>query len=277
MNSPAPLKLLILGAHPDDAEYHAGGLASIYRRLGHAVKMVSVTNGCAGHYQLHGAKLAAIRREEAAAAGRVIDAPYEVWDWNDGQLQPTLEVRSRIVREIRTFQPNLVLTHRTNDYHPDHRAVSEAVRDASYLVTVPGVLPDVPALARDPVVAFMPDRFTKPTPLQADVVLDVTAEIDTIVAMLACHRSQMFDWLPYNRGELESLPSDSAGQLAWLRNWYTGIVSQNTERHRARLVEVYGARRAAAIEYAEVYEISEYAEPLDDAVRRQLFPMMPHT
>ena len=65
----APLKLLVLGAHPDDAEYHAGGLAAIYRELGHTVKAVSLTNGGAGHHVRQPAELVPLRRAEAAAAG----------------------------------------------------------------------------------------------------------------------------------------------------------------------------------------------------------------
>ena len=145
-----PLRLLVLGAHPDDAEFHAGGLAKIYRELGGVVKMVSLTDGSAGHFQRPPAELGPIRRVEAAAAGRVIGAAYETWDIPDGQLMPTLEVRERVIREIRTFAPDLVLTHRTCDYHPDHRAVGQLVQDASYLVTVPNVLRDVPALRKDP-------------------------------------------------------------------------------------------------------------------------------
>jgi LmbE family N-acetylglucosaminyl deacetylase len=64
-----PLRLLMLGAHPDDAEYYAGGLAAIYRKLGHTVKLISMTNGDAGHYELRGPELATRRRREAAAAG----------------------------------------------------------------------------------------------------------------------------------------------------------------------------------------------------------------
>ena len=158
------LRLLILGAHPDDAEYHAGGLAAAYRRLGHAVKMVSCTDGSAGHQSFERAKLGPIRRIEAAAAGRVIEAEYVTWDFPDGLLQATFDLRHAILREIRTFQPDLVLTHRTNDYHPDHRAVGQAVQDASYLVTVPRIAPEAPALRRDPVVASMVDLFTRPCP-----------------------------------------------------------------------------------------------------------------
>ena len=179
---PTPLRLLILGAHPDDAEFHAGGLAALYRQHGHTVKMISLTNGDAGHQQMSGPPLAARRRQEAAAAGRVIGAEYVTWDNHDGQLMPTLEVRYQVIRELRTFQPDLVLTHRTNDYHPDHRAVGNVVRDASYMVTVPPVVPDVPILRKDPVVAYMPDPFTKPYPLEPHVVIDITEQVDTVVA-----------------------------------------------------------------------------------------------
>ena len=188
-----PLKLLILGAHPDDAEFHAGGLASIYRELGYEVRMVSLTNGQAGHHERPPGQVAAMRRQEAAAAGRVIGAEYVTWDIPDGELVADVETRNRVIREIRGFRPDLVLTHRPYDYHPDHRAAGQLVQDASYLVTVPNVLRDTPALRRDPVVAYMPDLFTKPCPMTADIVLDVTERVDTIVAMLACQRSQVFE------------------------------------------------------------------------------------
>lgn len=265
-----PLRLLIVGAHPDDADYHAGGLAAIYRRAGHVVKMVSVTNGQSGHYRISGRELAEIRKAEARAAGAVIGAEYDVWDWPDGRLQPTIEVREQIIREIRSFRPDLVLTHRSNDYHPDHRAVGQAVQDASYLVTVPPICPDVPSLRRDPVVGYLPDLFTRPAPLRADVVLDVTAEMQTIVRMLAAHRSQFFDWLPYNENRLDEVPPNEADKLVWLRSWYAAKLRPFAERWRAELIAQYGPEHAGAIEFCEVFEISEYAAPLDAASRRRL-------
>jgi LmbE family N-acetylglucosaminyl deacetylase len=271
---PETLRLLVLGAHPDDADFHAGGLAALYRQLGHEVKLVSVTNGDAGHHQIFGPELAARRRAEAAAAGAVIGAPYVTWDFHDGTLQPTLEVRFQIIREIRTFRPHLVLTHRPDDYHPDHRAVGHAVRDASYMVTVPAIVPDVPALRSDPVVAYMPDRFTKPYPLQADAVVDITPYVDTVVQMLACHRSQVYEWLPYNRQMLDEVPPSEPQRLQWLRQWYLERIRPYAARYRERLIEVYGPRRGRAIEYCEVYEISEYAAPCDEHLRRRLFPVV---
>lgn len=266
------LRLLILGAHPDDAEYHAGGLASIYRRLGHTVKMVSLTNGAAGHHQKPPEEMAEIRRREAAAAGGVIGATYEVWDVPDGELMPTLQMRRRVVRQIRTFRPDLVLTHRPYDYHPDHRAAGQLVQDATYLVTVPNFLPDTPALFRDPVVACMPDLFSRPCPMIADVVLDVTDRADTIVAMLACQRSQVFEWLPYEEGILDTVPEDEDEKLRWLRGWYRKHMLPRADHFREDLIAAYGESRGRQIEFVEVYEISDYAAAADQAARQRLFP-----
>jgi LmbE family N-acetylglucosaminyl deacetylase len=266
-----PLRLLIIGAHPDDAEFHAGGLATIYRRQGHTVKMISVTDGRAGHHRLQPAQLADIRRRESLAAAAVIGAEYETWDYPDGELGSTLEVRHRIIREIRRTAPDLVLTHRPNDYHPDHRAVGQAVQDASYMVTVPLVVPDVPALARDPVVAYMPDLFTRPYPLVPDVVIDIAEQLETVVDMLACHRSQVFEFLPYNQRIADQVPTDDAQRRAWLRVWYGDIIRPRADRFRAALVRQYGESWGARVEWAEAFEISEYAAPLDGAARRRLF------
>ncbi|MEZ6073602.1 MAG: PIG-L family deacetylase [Pirellulales bacterium] len=269
---PEPLRLLILGAHPDDAEYHAGGLATIYRDLGHTVKMVSVTNGGAGHHWRHPDELVLTRRQEATAAGKVIGAEYITWDFPDGALLPTLDVRAAIIREIRTYAPDLVLTHRTSDYHPDHRAVGQAVQDASYMVTVPLVVPEVPILERDPVVAYMVDLFTRPCPLRADVVLSVDDQLDSIVAMLACHESQVFEFLPYNHDRGLRVPTEMGPRLEWLRNWYLQLVAPRAERFRQQLVATLGESRAQEVRVVEAYEISEYAAALDESTRQRLFP-----
>ena len=267
-----PLKLLVLGVHPDDAEYHAGGLAAIYRRLGHEVRFVSMTNGQAGHHQRPPEMMARLRREEAAAAGRVIGAEYVTWDLPDGELMADLPTRHRVIREIRTFAPDLVLTHRPYDYHPDHRAAGQLVQDATYLVTVPNVLRDTPALFRDPVVAYMPDLFTSPSPMRADVVLDVTECADTIVRMLACQYTQVFEWLPYEEGILDQVPADEDAKLVWLRQWYRRHMFPRADRFREDLIAAYGPQRGREIEFCEIYEMSEYAASADLARRQQLFP-----
>lgn len=274
MNADAPLRLLVLGAHPDDAEFHAGGLIVRYRQAGHAVKIISLTNGQAGHFDTSRSaeQMVAIRRAEAAAAGVVIGAEYVTWDIPDGELQPTLEVRERVIREIRTFQPDLVLTHRPNDYHPDHRAVGQLVQDASYMVRVPRVASDVPALDQDPVIAAMNDRFSVPSPLRADVVLDTSEEVATVIAMLSCHQSQVFEWLPHVEGLLDGMPQDEAEQLVWLADWYRDRTTWRADRFREQLISQFGSDRGNAVNHCEAYEISEYARQPDAELLARLFP-----
>jgi LmbE family N-acetylglucosaminyl deacetylase len=265
-------RLLIIVAHPDDAEYHAGGLAAIYRRLERTVRIISVADGRAGHHTRTAQELVPLRRREAAAAGAVIGASYETWDYPDGELEPHLELRRRIVREIRLFAPDLVLTHRTCDYHPDHRAVGQAVQDASYIVTVPGYLPDVTALQRSPVIACMVDLFQKPCPMTPHVLLDVSDYVDTIVAMLACHRSQVFEWLPYEEGILDQVPQEESAKTVWLRGWYGNHAHPRAERFREQLIASFGQARGSAMQWIEAYEVSEYGGKMTPALWQALFP-----
>jgi LmbE family N-acetylglucosaminyl deacetylase len=269
------LKLLILGAHPDDAEYHAGGLASIYRARGHEVKMVSATDGRSGHQAQWGESLARRRREEARTSAMVIGAQSEVWENPDGRLQPTIELRERIIREIRGFRPDLVLTHRTNDYHPDHRALGIAVQDASYLVTVPAICSDAPIMHRDPVVGYLPDLFTRPTAFRPDVAFDIGPQVETIVRMLACHESQVFEWLPFNEGIAGEVPEHDVERVAWLAEWFRQKLRPRTAAFRRALCQTYGVDAGERVEFCEAFEISEYASPLDAAARRRLFWFVP--
>jgi LmbE family N-acetylglucosaminyl deacetylase len=268
---PDQLRLLIIGAHPDDADYHAGGTAALYRAAGHVVKMVSLTNGNAGHQTLRGAALADRRRAEAAAAGAVIGATYDVLGHDDARLLPTLDARAEVIRLVRSFRPDLVLTHRPNDYHPDHRYTSQLVQDAAYLVTVPAVVPDAPHLARDPVIAYLPDDFKKPYPFQPAVALDVGPVVDNVAAMLHCHASQFYEWLPYNAGRLDQVPAGDEARRAWLTERVKARLRPWADRCRDLLVARYGPDRGAQVECAEAFEACEYGAPLDEAARERLF------
>lgn len=265
-------RVLVLVAHPDDAEVGAGGFIVRHCRAGSRMRIASVTDGRGGHHAMEPDRLVEVRRAEARAAGERVGAEYETWHFHDGSLEPTLEVRHAIIRAIRGFAPDLVLTHRTNDYHPDHRAVGIAVQDASYLVTVPHVCPDTPALKRDPVVASMCDLFTRPNPLRPDVILDVTAELDVAVQMAACHASQFFEWLPYHDGVLDSVPTSADERFEWLMEWMRGL-------HHARRIHFQEelVRRKLPLDDAsaiEVFELSEYAGRADADHLRSLFPGM---
>jgi LmbE family N-acetylglucosaminyl deacetylase len=271
----SPLQVLVIGAHPDDCELLAGGVATLYRRGGHLVRFVSVTNGESGHQTLCGKELAAIRKLEAEAAGRVLDVQYDVLPFPDGYLEPSLTVRLALIALIREFQPDLILTHRPNDYHPDHRATSQAVCDASYLLTVPAICPEVTALAGCPVIAYLSDYFQRPYPFSPTVVIDIEPVLDTIIDALACHTSQMFDWLPYNRGVSHEVPREPDAQRQWLRKWYLDYIGPLAEHHRELVLATYGAQRGKAIRWIEAFEPCEYGAPLDDIKRHTLFPFLP--
>lgn len=268
------MRLLIIGAHPDDADYHAGGTAALWRRAGGEVLMVSLTDGGAGHHQQPGPPLVQRRRAEAAAAGAVVGAEYRVLDHPDGALFADLAVRHEVIRLIRTFRPDLVLTHRPNDYHPDHRQTSLAVQDAAYMVTVPAVVPDVPHLAKDPIIAYLPDAFRRPYPFQPDVAVDVGPVLDDIVSMLDRHVSQFYEWLPYNQGILDRVPADAAARKAWLAEQVKDRLRRQAERFRLLLIDQYGPDRGAEVEFAEAFEGCEYGAPLDEAARERLFPFV---
>lgn len=265
-----PVRVLVLGAHPDDAEVAAGGLVVRHALRGSQVRMISVTDGRSGHHAVAPEDLVRVRRQEASLAGERIGAEYHVWDFPDGALEPTLAVRGAIIREIRSFAPDLVLTHRPHDYHPDHRAVGVAVQDASYLVTVPHVCPEVPALRSDPVVAYMGDLFTRPTPLRADVLLNVTHEFDLVVQMAACHASQFFEWLPYHDGLLDQVPAGQAARHEWLAGWLQQRYQQRLEHFQAAVV-ARGLKLQEQL-LLEAYEISEYAGQTNAEGLARLFP-----
>lgn len=269
---PQPLRLLIIGAHPDDADYAAGGTAALYRAAGHVVHMVSMTNGDAGHHRTAGPELARRRFTEATAAGAVIGASYQILDNHDGELQPTLENRRQVILLLRTFKPDLVLTHRPNDYHPDHRYTSQLVQDAAYMITVPAIVPEAPHLPANPVIAYLPDEFTKPYPLTPTVAVDVGPVVEQIVDMLHCHKSQFYEWLPYNTGTESQVPADDRARRAWLAEQVKGRLRKQADRFRTLLVERYGPERGSRVEYAEAFEPCEYGASLDEAACRRLFP-----
>ncbi|MCL7416558.1 MAG: PIG-L family deacetylase [Halalkalicoccus sp.] len=268
-------RLLVIGAHPDDPDIRAGGLACSAAATGHDVKFVSITDGRGGHHEQSGDELVRRRRAEANAAADIAGIEYDVFDVPDGELRPTLENRETVIRLIREYEPDVVLTHRTNDYHPDHRYTSQLVRDAAYMVMVPNVCPDVPALEYNPVFAYLLDSFERPYPFDPDVVVPISDEmVEWKYDALDCHESQLYEWLPYTEGVLEAVPDDPDERREWLATDPIGGLEEmrNTaDRFRDLLVERYGADRGREIEYAEAFEISEYGGELTPELTEELF------
>ena len=266
------IRVLVFGAHPDDPDFKVGGTAALYSRMGHVVKMVSVTNGDAGHHEMGGAPLAWRRRAEAAASGERLGCEYITLDNHDGELLPTLEARREIIEIIRDFQPDLVTTPRPWDYHPDHRYTSQLVQDAMYMVTVPNVVSRAPHLSRNPVAVYVADHFQKPYPFRPDVVVGIDEVIEQKVDALHCHTSQMYEWLPYNRGQLDQVPQNPDERRPWLRQLLDARFRGPADLYRDKLIELYGQERGSQIKYAEAFEVCEYGAPLTEENLHRLFP-----
>lgn len=269
-SSGASMNIVVIGAHPDDPDYKVGSSAWKWTQQGHNVVFVSVTNGNAGHHELTRDELAETRRAEAERAGSVVGAKYIVMDNNDAELMPTFENRLKIIKLIREHKADIVITHRPWDYHPDHRYTAQIVLDAAYMVTVPTIVPDVPHLERNPVFLYMSDGFTQPLPFKPDVCVDIDDAVEKKLDMLHQHTSQFYEWLPFNRGNLDQVPEGEKERREWMGNdWRTHFVA---EPYRDKLIELYGRQRGRRINYAECFQDSEYGTRLTDANLKHYFP-----
>ena len=126
-----PVRVICFGAHPDDCELKAAGVAALWAGKGHKVKFVSVTNGDAGHWRQSGPELAKRRKAEVEACAKVLGIETQVLDIPDGELEPTLANRKTITRLIREWNADVVMAPRPNDYHPDHRYTGVLMDDSA--------------------------------------------------------------------------------------------------------------------------------------------------
>ena len=267
------LRIICFGAHPDDCEIQAGGVAALWAAKGHKVKFVSVTNGDIGHWREAGGPLALRRKAEVEAAARILGITTEVLDIHDGELLPTVENRRAITRLIREWKADMVMGPRPNDYHPDHRYTGVLVQDAAYMVTVPFFCPDVPPLKNNPVFLYYPDSFQKPNPFQPEVAVSIDSVIEKKLDALGVIVSQFYEGGA--NGSAELLSSDPEKQQQRHRKVRDGFAGRNesiANRFRAKLEESYGKDRAAKVKYAEAFEICEYGRRPDKAELAKLFP-----
>jgi len=263
------LHIIIIGAHPDDPD-EVGGTAYKWVQAGHDVLMVSLTNGDAGHQTLSSEVLAKTRREEARRAGEVIGVRYITLDNHDGQLMPTYENRLQVIKLIREQKADIVIFPRPYDYHPDHRYTGTLVLDAAYMVTVPKILPEVPFLEKNPVFLYTYDHFVHPEPFVADVVVNIDDVIDKKIDMYHQHTSQMYEWLPFNRGELDQVPATEKERRAWLGKIWGA--RSNAEPFRDKLIEHYGQAAGSKIKYCEPFQDSGYGTRLTKDNIKKYFP-----
>jgi N-acetylglucosamine malate deacetylase 1 len=267
-----PMRIIVFGAHPDDCELEAAGTAARWAKLGYKVKFVSVTNGDIGHHEMAGAILARRRTAEVKRCAEILGIETEVLDIHDGELLPTLENRRLITRKIREWQADVVISHRPNDYHPDHRYTGILVQDAAFMVIVPSFCPDVPALRKNPVFLYSEDDFKKPNPFEPDVVVPIDPVLDQKVACVDALESQFYEWNPWLFGYLDQVPKDKQARLDWTRDRTARRAAGLAKRFRPKLVELLGPERGEAAKYAEAFEVCEYGTQPSREELLRIFP-----
>jgi len=186
--------ILAIHAHPDDIEHQCAGALALLAAQGHAVRIVTATAGECGAEGTDLATTAAIRKAEGAAAAALIGAQYRCADLPDLGVFNDDASRRRITEMLRWSGADIVITAAPIDYHPDHEAVSQLVRDGCFASTVPNYAtgPSAP-LAQIPHLYFMDPsggRERDGTPVVPDFGVDISAVFDTKAAMLSAHESQ---------------------------------------------------------------------------------------
>ena len=268
------LRIIAFGAHPDDAEFQMGGSAIKWAKLGHHVKLVSVTNGDIGHWSMAGGPLAIRRTKEVQEAARRMGTTVEVLDIHDGELMPTLENRRTIARLIREWNADLVLAHRPNDYHPDHRYTGILVQDAAYMVAVPFFVPDTKPLTKNPVFMYYPDRFKKPYAFEPDIAISLDDVFDEKVNAVDALVSQVYEGGALGSEEtlIKRKVGDPVARKEILRESWSRRNGRIADRYRDSLIEWYGQDAGKAVKHAEAYQVCEYGRQPSKAELKKLFP-----
>jgi len=268
------LNVMAVGAHPDDCDFSFGGTALKFNAHGHRVMFLSMTNGCSGHHITPGPAMTSRRYNETQEVSKLTGISYKMTDIPDGALTADLRYRDLLMREIRAFEPDLIFTHRPNDYHPDHRNTGILVMDCSYLAIVPHVVPDSRPLRKMPYIFYLFDRFSFPAPFVPDIAVCIDDVMDQKTAMINCHVSQVYEWLPWAGGYEDQVPpeQDPEGRLLWLKKHLLEDGNEIPPKYRELLEKRYGTEKGREILCCEMFQLCEYGARAEKDELEKLFP-----
>ncbi|MCO4293903.1 PIG-L family deacetylase [Solitalea sp. MAHUQ-68] len=270
-----PIRVLVLTAHPDEAEEYVGGTIASFAEHGAEVQIASLTNGDVGHWTMTKEAIAERRKQEAIAAGKILGASYLISNHHDGELEPSIEVRKEIVTIIRKWNPDIVITfmEMLGGGHPDNMAVATAVRQGAGLSFAPLFLPEIPALTKRPVFLVVRDYYSKKFTHQADVVIPIDKTYNKKLDSFAAHASQFFEFAPYQRGILNEVPKEPKNYKTFFEK-YWGDYSAISDSMRNWLNTHYGEVKGKQFEHAEEFEYASFSRRLDKEELLKLFPML---
>lgn len=267
------LRIIVFGAHPDDAEIQAAGVAAMWAAQGHRVKFVSATNGDIGHFSQAGGPLAIRRTAEVKECARILGITTDVLDIHDGELEPNLATRKVFARKIRDWQADIVIGHRPYDYHPDHRYVGVLLNDTAVVVGAAFFVPDTPPTRGNPIYLNSADSFSVPKPFVPNVVVDIDAVAEKKFQCIAAMPSQFADADSWQGRTLPNMPKDDAGRKAYILETVKGWLASAADEFRPQLIARYGQARGSKVKYAEAFQLNQYGrqvkpEELDTLIPR---------
>tara|TARA_B100001245_G_scaffold146529_1_gene109520 strand:- start:160 stop:861 length:702 start_codon:yes stop_codon:yes gene_type:complete len=186
------MKILAIGAHPDDVEFLCAGTLALYAAQGHEIFIAIATNGNVGSPTLEKNEISAIRKKESVEACKLINAKLIWMNFDDEWLFDNKETRLVFIDAIREAQPDLMFIHNKCDYHPDHRNAGQIAEDCKIPVSVRLVKSNFDYLKKIPHMFYM-DSIGG-VEFEPEYYVDISSVIDLKVKMLRCHKSQE-DWL----------------------------------------------------------------------------------
>lgn len=269
-------RIMVICAHPDDVELTSGGVLSLLSQQGYEILCVSVTNGNKGHYKGTPEQIAELRLQEMKDVEKMLGVKYHVIGVDDGELEATLENRYKVIKVIREWRPDIVITHPPYDYHPDHRNTSILVQDASFLITVPKMLPEVPSMKHAPLFLYTRGRYTNPVKPIPDLVVDITPVIEQKAKLINLHKSQIYEWLPFvNNLPTPNVKTEKDKVNYVIENYVLKrgiILPQDQAVYEKWYKQKYDSNKVKAI---EAFEVSEFGRVPSEKELRELFGLFP--
>jgi LmbE family N-acetylglucosaminyl deacetylase len=236
--------VLAICCHPDDMEMKMGGTLLLLKQAGCEVHTINVANGCAGSVELPPSEIAAVRKREAEASAKLLGSVLHESLADDLEVFYTQDLIKRVTALIRQVKPDLVLTHSLEDYMEDHMNTARIAVTATFSRNIPNYrsIPDEPAVFEDAMLYhstphILTDMMRRP--IVPEIYVDVSAVMDRMEELLACHASQK-EWLDKTQGfdsylktmrELTEKIGGMSGRFrfaeGWRRHSHVGFTRQD--------------------------------------------------
>jgi len=196
----------------------------------------------------------------------------EILNNEDGELESSLKNRMEVIRLIREWQADIVITHPPYDYHPDHRQACLLVQDAAFLVNVPKILPAIPAIKQSPLFLYTRGRYVNPQKPQPDIIIDITPVVREKAYIIDAYESQIYEWLPWINQSKDIIPSTQEGRIDYILQKY--VLERGKIRNEDRaIIERWYGNKAKDVITIEAFEICEFGRNVDEQDIRELFPL----